>query len=52
MIYSLVSGDIFDTIGPKSPFVLLGIVDASFAIIFLAFVACKKPTKKEQRKIN
>mmetsp|Transcript_8687 Transcript_8687/g.14736 ORF Transcript_8687/g.14736 Transcript_8687/m.14736 type:complete len:86 (-) Transcript_8687:36-293(-) len=31
LIYSIVSGYIFDKIGPKSPFILIGILDLVFA---------------------
>lgn len=28
----------FDSIGPKSPFVFIGVLDFTFAMIFLAFM--------------
>ena len=38
MIYSLVSGYLFDDFGAKSPFVFLGIIDLSYVLIFVSFM--------------
>ena len=32
----------FDSIGPKSPFVFIGFLDFSFALIFIAFMCSNK----------
>jgi len=32
----------FDSIGPKSPFVFIGVLDFTFAMIFLAFMCGQK----------
>ncbi len=37
LLYSLLAGYLFDLIGPKSPFVLLGIMDFSFVLIYITF---------------
>lgn len=43
MIYSLISGYLFDHVGPKSPFVFLGMLDVGYTFIFLMFVCCVFP---------
>ena len=37
LIFSLTAGWMFDNIGPKSPFVLVGFLDASFALYVTIF---------------
>ena len=38
LIFSLIGGWMFDNLGPKSPFVAIGILDSSFTIIFVSFM--------------
>ena len=43
LIYSFLGGWLFDNIGPKSPFVLIGVLDFSFAILaIIKFSASNK----------
>ena len=35
LVYSIVAGKIFDTIGPKSPFELIGVLDLAYASIIV-----------------
>ena len=41
LFYSLAGGYLFDEMGPTAPFVLLGVIDLSFVLIFLIFVCCE-----------
>jgi|TARA_B110000285_G_scaffold113854_1_gene129140 MFS family permease len=37
LVYSLIAGYIFDKVGPKSPFILIGVLDALYAIYVIVF---------------
>lgn len=50
LIYSLIAGYIFDIIGPKSPFILLGIMDLSFVLIYIAF--CITESRNQNKKVH
>ena len=42
LFYSLAGGYLFDNKGPTAPFVLLGIIDMSFVLVFSVFVCYEK----------
>ena len=48
-MYSLLAGYLFDLIGPKSPFILLGIMDFIFVLIYIAFCITES---RNRTKIN
>ena len=40
-LFTLASGYLFDKIGSKAPFMLLGIIDTAFFMIFTCFICLK-----------
>ena len=40
LIFSLIAGWLFDNVGPKSPFVLIGILDLLYALLVIVFALC------------
>ena len=48
LFFSLVGGWMFDNLGPKSPFIAIGILDVAFTIIFLLFLTISNGNKQEQ----
>lgn len=49
LLYSLLAGYLFDFIGPKSPFILLGIMDFAFVLIYFTFCITES---RNRTKIN
>jgi len=52
LIFSLIGGWMFDSIGPKSPFVFIGVLDFTFAMIFLAFMCGQRGEEDDSSEEN
>jgi MFS family permease len=48
LLFSWCAGGLFDSMGPKSPFILIGIIDFSMVIIFVTAVCFGVETSPDQ----
>ena len=49
LTYSLVAGYLFDKVGPKSPFALIGLLDTVYALIIITAATCGVFEKHEDK---